>query len=92
MLILEGHTLCKAVWYTLKKYRKDPQVYGLNQWNETHCRRRRPVLLLHGAVGSWSYLGDLAVLLESVHIPVFIINLGFELPTEEIRKQVFKKI
>ncbi|CAF3461186.1 unnamed protein product [Rotaria sp. Silwood1] len=91
MLILEGHSLCKAVWYTFKKYRKDPQVYGLNQWNERQYRRR-PVLILHGAIGSWSYLGDLAVLLKSVHIPVFVINLGFGLPTEETRKRVFDKI
>jgi hypothetical protein len=91
MLFLEGHTMCIAAWYTLKKYRKDPQVYGLNQWNETNCRYR-PVLLLHGAVGSWSYLGDLAVALKNANIPVFVIDLGFGLPTEKMRKKIFNKI
>jgi len=91
MLFLEGHTICKATWYTLKKYRKDPQMYGLNQWNETNYRHR-PVLLLYGAVGSWSYLGDLAITLRNANIPMFVIDLGFGLRTEEIRRKIFNKI
>jgi hypothetical protein len=91
MLFLEAHTMCKAAWYTFKKYRKDPKVYGLNQWTETN-RGHRPVLLLYGAVGSWSYLGDLAVALMNANIPVFVIDLGFGLPTEEMRKKIFNKI
>jgi len=91
MLFLEAHTICKATWYTLKKYRKDPQAYGLNQRNEPN-HLHHPVLLLHGAVGSWSYLGDLAVALKNANIPVFVIDLGFGLPTEEMRKKVFNKI
>ncbi len=91
MLFLEGHTICKATWYTLKKYRKDPQMYGLNQWNGTNYRHR-PILLLHGAVGSWFYLGDLAITLRNANIPMFVIDLGFGLPTEEIRRKIFNKI
>ncbi|CAF2057524.1 unnamed protein product [Rotaria magnacalcarata] len=83
--------MCNALWYTLKNYCKNPNVYGLNQFNETHCRHR-PVLLLHGAVGSWSYLGDLAAVLKTTNIPVFVINLGFGLLTEETRKKIFNKI
>jgi hypothetical protein len=91
MLFLEAHTICKAAWYTLKKYRKDPKVYGLNQWDVTRCSYR-PVLLLHGAVGSWSYLGDLAVGLKKANIPVFVIDFGTGLPTDEMRKKIFNRI
>lgn len=91
MLFLEGHTICKAVWYTLRKYRKNPEVYGLNQWNETNYRRR-PVLLLPGAAGSWAYLGNLAVALKNAHIPVFVVDLGFGLPSEEMRKKILTKV
>lgn len=91
MLFLEGHTICKAVWYTLRKYRQNPEVYGLNQWNETNYRRR-PVLLLPGAAGSWHYLGDLAVALINAHIPVFVVDLGLGSATEEMRKKVLMKI
>lgn len=91
MLLLEGHTLCKAAWFTWRKYRRDPKEYGLDQF-ETVDRECRPVLLLHGAVGSWAYLGDLAVALKRANIPVFVINLGFGLPTDEMRRRVFDKI
>ena len=91
MLLLEGHTLCKAAWYTWKKYCRDPKEYGFDQF-ETVKHDHRPVLLLHGAVGSWSYLGDLAVALQAANIPVFVINLGFGLPTEKTRRDVFEKI
>jgi esterase/lipase len=91
MLLLEGHTLCKAAWYTWKKYRGDPKEYGLDQW-QTVDRECRPVLLLHGAVGSWAYLGDLAVALRRANIPVFVINHGFGLPTDETRRRVFENI
>jgi len=91
MLFLEGHTVCKAAWHTYNKYHKDPQIYGLNQWNgENYCHR--PVLLIPGAAGSWSYLGDLAVALNKANIPVFVVDLGFGLPTEEMRKKIFTKI
>ncbi|CAF3427264.1 unnamed protein product [Rotaria socialis] len=75
--------MCNALWYIPKKYRKNPNVYGLNQLNETPYCRHRPVLLLHGAVDAWSYLGDLAAVLKTTNIPAFVINLGFGLPTEE---------
>lgn len=91
MLLLEGHTICKAAWYTWNKYRKDPQLYGLNQWNTKNCRNR-PVLLLHGAAGSWSYLGDLAVTLKNANIPLFVVDLGMGLPSQEMRRKVFNKI
>ena len=91
MFILEGHTICKAGWYTFKKYHNDPQIYGLNQWTVMNCHHR-PVLLLHGAVGSWSYLGDFAVALRDANIPVFVMNLDSGLPTEDVRKKIFNKI
>ncbi|CAF0747137.1 unnamed protein product [Adineta steineri] len=91
MVFLEGHTMCKAIWYTFKKYRNDPKFYGFNQWDEEYSCHR-PVLLLHGAVGSWSYLGDLAIALKNANIPVFVIDLGFGLPREEMREKIFNKI
>jgi hypothetical protein len=91
MLFLEGHTICKAIWYRLRKYRQNPEFYGLNQWNETNYRRR-PVLLLPGAVGTWHYLGDLAVALTKAYVPVFVVDVGFGSPSEEMRKKVLMKI
>ena len=91
MLILEGHTIIKAAWYTMKTYRKDPKTYGFNEFDSTEARHG-PVLLLHGAVGSWSYLGDLATALKAAHIPVFVINLGAGQPAEEARQKVTDKI
>ena len=91
MIFLEGHTVCKVMWYTWKKYDENPSVYGLNQWNETNCHHR-PVLLIHGAAGSWAYLGDLAVALKNARIPVFTIDLGFGLPTDEMRRKINQKI
>ena len=88
MIVLEAHTLCRAAWYTFYKYRQDPTAYGFN----TIHSDRRPVLLLHGAVGSWSYLGDLARALRLAQIPVFVLNHGFGSPTDEIRRKVFAKI
>jgi hypothetical protein len=91
MLALEGHTLCKAAWYTIKTYRKKPYTYGFDCFNGKP-NGAHPVLLLHGAVGSWSYLGDLAMTLKTANIPVFVMNLGFGLPTDEMRANVFNKI
>ena len=91
MLIFEGHAMLQAIWYTLKKYRRDPRVYGLNRWTKENCCHR-PVLLLHGAVGTWSYLGDLGDTLKNANIPVFVINLGSGLPAEEIRTKILDKI
>ena len=91
MLILEGHTIIKAAWYTLKTYRKDSTAHGFEEFDFTEAQHR-PVLLLHGAVGSWSYLGDLATALKAAHIPVFVINLGAGQPTEEARQKVTDKI
>ena len=91
LIFLEGHTVCKAGWFTWKKYRQNPSVYGLNQWNETN-RHHRPVLLLPGAAGSWAYLGDLALALKNAHIPVFTIDLPLGSPTEDMRKKIYDKI
>lgn len=88
MILLEAHTLCKAAWYTIYKYRRNPLTYGFNTIHSEH----RPVLLLHGAVGSWSYLGDLATSLQQANISVFVLNHGFGLPTDEIRRKVLEKI
>jgi pimeloyl-ACP methyl ester carboxylesterase len=91
MLLLEGHTLCKAAWFTCWKYRLDPKEYGFEQIEKRH-RGKNPVLLFHGAAGSWNYLGDLASELSKADIPVFVINLGGGDVTEEKRKLVCKKI
>lgn len=88
MILLEAHTLCKAAWYTIYKYRGNPLTYGFNAIHSEH----RPVLLLHGAVGSWSYLGDLAASLQQAKFSVFVLNHGFGLPSDEIRRKVFEKI
>ena len=82
MIVLEAHTLCRAAWYTIYKYRQDPTTYGFN----TIHSDRRPVLLLHGAVGSRSYRGDLVTALRSAQIPVFVLNHGFGIPTDKIRR------
>ena len=91
MLLLEGHTICRTVWYGLVKYRKEPHVYGFDGI-QLEQRDHRPVLLLPGAVGSWPYLGDLATALRSANIPVFVINIGVGLPNEAMRRAIFHKI
>lgn len=90
-LVFEGYTIGKAAWYTWAKYRADPSTYGLNQWR-TEERDRRPVLLLHGAAGSWSYLGDLAVALRRANVPIFVLNLGMGQVSNEMRKKVYNQI
>ena len=91
MLVLEGHTIIEAACYTMRRYRKDPEAYGFDTYDCAEARHRL-VLLLHGAVGSWSYLGDLAMALQAAHVPVFVINLGVGQPTEDARQKVTDKI
>ena len=92
MVSLEGHTLAKAAWYTWQKYRKVPSEYGLElNFNMGH-QGNRPVLLLHGAVGSWNYLGDLATSLQEKGYPVFVLNVGSGMVTDAMRDDVYKKI
>ncbi len=91
MLLTEPHILCKALWYTKRTYAKDPLKYGFNTVTDEQ-KDHRPVLLFHGAVGSWNYLGDLAKNLKEAAIPVFVINLGMQLSPEERQRQVVAKI
>lgn len=90
MILLEPHAIIRAGWYSTSKYAGDPKSYGFEMFKSQ--LRKRPVLLLHGAVGSWNYLGDLATKLNQAGIPVFVINLGAGGPTENRRQQIWDKI
>lgn len=88
MLFSEFSTLAKASYYHLFRYTKVAQEYGLNQV----IQDRPPVLLLHGAAGSWSYLHDLAQSLKAEGFSVFVMSLGSPHPTEEKREIILQKI
>ena len=91
-IVLELHILLKIVWYTLVKYCHDPTTYGFNQINEENCKYR-PVLLLHDAMGySWSYLGDLAMVIKKADRSVFVLNFEFGLSANEKRKRILNKM
>ncbi len=91
MVFLEAHTLMRASWHTFKKYRKNPKEYGLEPVNLSK-QTQNPVLLIHGAAGSWNYLGDLATSLTKEKRSVFVINLGSGQPTNEKREKIYNKI
>ena len=91
MASLEGHTLLRAAWYSFSEYGKSPESYGLEQIHKIH-EGQRPVLLIHGAAGSWPYLGDLATSLTEAKIPVFVISLGTGAPTEEKLSAILEKV
>ena len=90
MFSLESLTLAKVTWKTLVTYSKKPKTYGLNQIPKNS--NQNPVLLIHGAAGTWNYMGDLAKSLSSQGIPVFVIDLGGGPASNEKRKAVHKKI
>lgn len=71
MICLEIHQVCRAAWYQMFTYRKTPSAYGLDEGPI-----RSPVLLVPGAVGSWNYLGDLAMKIRKTGRSVFTIDLG----------------
>ena len=91
MLTLEGHTLARTVWATWVKYRGAPEKFGLDTFRDED-RGHSPVLLLHGAAGSWHYLGDLAMRLQRQGRSVHVLTLGAGGPTEEKRARVLEKV
>ena len=92
LIALEGHTLVRAGWHTFKKYRNPAETYGFNSINPNAQIGSRPVLLIHGAAGSWNYMGDLATSLRSRNISVFVIDLGTGQPTDAKRQAILEKI
>jgi len=78
MLSLEGPTLLRATWDIFVRYRKDPEKYGFNgQVNpEDKPAVRGAIVLMHGAVGSWGYMGDLATRLLKEGYYVHAIDLA----------------
>ena len=91
-IVLELHVLLKIVWYTFVKYCHDPTTYGFNQINEENCKYR-PILLLHDSMGfSWSYLGDLAMVIKKADRSVFVLNLEFGLSANEKCKRILNKM
>ncbi|MDN3504737.1 MAG: hypothetical protein P0S95_04085 [Rhabdochlamydiaceae bacterium] len=65
MILSEAHVLVKAAYHTFVKYSKSADHYlGLNCVNTTPLVAKNPVILVHGAAGSWNYMGDLALALR----------------------------
>lgn len=90
MFSLEIFTLVKVIWKTGVTYTKTPKEYGFETLPENSSKT--PVLLLHGAAGTWNYMGDLAKSLSNEGIPVFVIDLGSGPATDEKRNTVHAKI
>lgn len=88
MVLTESHVLIKAAWHTKRKYAKEPAEYGFNMAHNNG----RPVLLFHGAVGSWNYLGDLATDLKKAKFDVFVTNIPAGLSSDEKRRLAVAKI
>lgn len=68
-------------------YSADPKTYGFNQFEQSHAKKR-PVLLIHGRMGAWSDLAELASSLRTIGMPVFVISLNHSTPTEEDRRRI----
>lgn len=90
MLALEPGTLVKATKHSYWDYRGEPEQYQLDAY--VAAAEKRPILLLHGAAGSWNYMGDLATELKNKGYPVFVISLGMGIPGEDERQRVMHKI
>lgn len=68
-------------------YFDDPKVYGFNQIDKSHAGKH-PVILIHGRMGTWSDLAELASKLKEDGIPVFVMDLNHNVPTEEDRLRI----
>lgn len=71
---LESHALVRATWDTYVRYRKAPEHYGFNTDPED-AASHGAIVLMHGAVGSWNYMGDLATRLLNEGYAVYAINV-----------------
>jgi len=92
IILLIAHVLVKAAFHTFVKYTKPPTEYtGLDVRND-RATAQNPVILVHGAVGSWNYMGDLALSLRDKGHHVYVVNLGSGDVSEEKRGKLLAKI
>jgi len=91
MLSLESGAIARGLRYTKKKYAKTPESFGLNTFFESD-KGKTPILMLHGAAGSWNYMGDVAVSLREKGRPVFVVDMGGGIASEEKRLLVHSQI
>lgn len=69
-------------------YYKNPHHHGFNSFSHYH-KGKSPVILIHGRLGRWSDLMDLALSLQCANIPVFLIKLeNSSVPLESERRQI----
>lgn len=78
-VVLETPALARGFVYGYR-YGNTPESYGFNTIRPTHSDQR-PVLLFHGAIGTWNYLGDLATAINKTERPVYVMSLGSGEPT-----------
>lgn len=92
MLGHEPDTLLYAAKDTYWDFRKEPSQYGLDILRSEIDFTKRPVLLIHGAAGSWNYMGPLATGLMERNYTVFVLNLGMGMPSQDKKELLLSKI
>lgn len=92
MLGYEPDTLVYGAKTTYWEFNKAPNQYGFDDLPVEFDHTKRPILLLHGAAGSWNYMGPLALSLKDRGYPVFVINLGLGSPSVVQKEMLFSKI
>lgn len=84
LFLYEGFCLFKVAW-TSFSYRKKPSAYGFcetSKENTNLSQNKKPLLIIHGALGDWRYLGPLAEEMKKTH-HVFVTTVPMSASDEE---------
>lgn len=72
-------------------YYKKPLQYGINHFKSSHLGKH-PVILIHGRMSRWADLMDLALSIKSANLPVFVVSLDNQTPSEDDRLHIHQEI
>lgn len=72
-------------------YNKKPLHYGINHFKTSH-KGKHPVILIHGRMSRWADLMDLALSIKSANLPVFVVSLENQTPSEKDRQHIHQEI